>query len=197
MQRYITSCLVFIAILASMTHGVHALTIFDEAVLGDFSNSGLTPTLLPFSPGVNLVRTTTGPSSNGDRDDYFQIDLSGMSLQSIVVQAYTPGPGNISTLLENCDQLANTCNQTGTGGQVTVTIGDIGTDVMPGLMQAIGLTDFFRIGENRGPASMELAFTTTLPPAPVPEPGTWLLLGTGLAGCFCYNWRRRQESTPA
>jgi hypothetical protein len=28
--------------------------------------------------------------------------------------------------------------------------------------------------------------------APVPEPGTWLLMGTGLAGLLGYGWRRRK-----
>lgn len=194
MRHYIMRFLVIIAVLASMTHAAQALTIFDEATLGDFSDSGLAPTLLSLAPGVNIVRTTTGPSAS-DHDDYFQIDLASMTLLSIVVQGYIPGPGNASTLLENCNHLSPSCTQTGPGGQVSVTIADIARDVMPDLVQGIGLTDYFRIGESRGPAALELAFTTTTPLTPTPEPSTWLLFGTGLMGCISYSWRRRKQAT--
>jgi hypothetical protein len=30
--------------------------------------------------------------------------------------------------------------------------------------------------------------------AAIPEPGTWLLLTTGLAGLLGYDWRRRQRA---
>lgn len=194
MRHYIVRFLVLIAVLASMTHAAQALTIFDEATLGDFSGSGLAPTLLTLDPGVNLVRTTTGPAAS-DRDDYFQIDLAGTTLLSIVVQGYTPGPRNPSTLLENCAHLSSSCTQTGGGGQVAITVGDIARDVMPDLFQGIGLTDYFRIGDSHGPAMLELAFTTSASVTPTPEPGTWLLFGTGLMGCIAYSWRRRKQTT--
>ena len=37
------------------------------------------------------------------------------------------------------------------------------------------------------------SFTTAGVPTPTPEPGTWVLMGTGLTGMLGYGWRRKQR----
>jgi hypothetical protein len=46
---------------------------------------------------------------------------------------------------------------------------------------------FAGVGIGDGSISIELLTST----APVPEPGTWLLMVTGLVGLLGYGWRRR------
>lgn len=53
-----------------------------------------------------------------------------------------------------------------------------------------------RISINQSAASLSEAITLNSvgdPLNPVPEPGTWALLVTGIAGLFGYSWRRRQR----
>lgn len=52
-----------------------------------------------------------------------------------------------------------------------------------------GFSSFDVLGE-------DLAFAATFRTAVVPEPGTWLLLGTGLMGLGVIARRRRWESEP-
>jgi hypothetical protein len=136
---------------------------------------------------------TTGPSAS-DRNDYFQIDRAGMTLLSIVFQDYSPGLKNSSTRLENCNQPANSCAGKGLPNPIMITTEDIARDVLPDLLQGSGLTDYFRIEENRGPAAMEIAFVTATPITPTPEPNTWLLFSTGIVGWFGYSLRRWKQS---
>jgi hypothetical protein len=48
-------------------------------------------------------------------------------------------------------------------------------------------------GRIRGDADT-LAFDRPLYTIPIPEPSTWLLLATGLAGLLSYGWRQRKKA---
>jgi len=68
---------------------IYAASVYNEAVSGDLSNSGLTPTALSFSSGSNQVSGTTGNSNGFDRD-YFTFTVpSGNQLTSIIESAGT------------------------------------------------------------------------------------------------------------
>src|SRR4051794_5161353 len=72
-------------------------TSYNEAINGDFSNTGTTPTILSFSPGENIVRGSTGSTLGGaattDRD-YFTFTVPAtLTLESLVLNNITLGSG--------------------------------------------------------------------------------------------------------
>lgn len=76
-------------------------------------------------------------------------------------------------------------NGTGTGffgsGEVH------GTIRLPGVYSSITFTDSSEFWHGLTVGAMGL------PSSPVPEPSTWLLMGTGLLGLLGYGWRRRKQ----
>src|SRR5947209_6118320 len=88
-------------VVAALTLGplstAYAASTYSEAIAGDLSNSGLTPTVLSFTAGSNQVSGTTGRGSNGIDRDYFTFTVpSGNQLTSILELAGTSVGGAIS-----------------------------------------------------------------------------------------------------
>jgi hypothetical protein len=174
----------------------HGDTVYNESVSGDLSNSGLTPTVLIVSPGLNDVFGTTGKSAAGVIDrDYFTFTVpQGMDLTAITV---LPGTQTLGALGESFIGMES-------GPQVTVSTAatdatgllgwdhygtdDIGVNILP-LMGTAGLgstgftgwlppgTYSFWVQEaSVGTVQYGLEFTVA-----TPEPSTWVMLFTGLA----------------
>src|SRR5262245_32885654 len=72
-------------------------TLWDEAVSGDFSNSGLTPTSLTFGLGNNTILGMTGNPGSGIDRDYFSFTVpAGTALTSVFVLNNTSVSGSSS-----------------------------------------------------------------------------------------------------
>ena len=187
----------------------HGDTLYNESVSGDLSNSGLTPTLLTVSLGLDDLFGTTGKSAAGVIDrDYFTFTVpQGQYLTAITV---LPGTQTLGALGESFIGIES-------GPQVTVSTaatdatgllgwfhygsGDIGVDILP-LMGTSGLgstgfaaplpsgTYSFWLQEaSVGTVNYGLEFTVA-----TPEPACWTMLLTGMAAVVGKTARRAARS---
>jgi hypothetical protein len=188
----------------------HGDTIYNESVSGDLSNSGLTPTLLTVSLGLNDLFGATGKNATTgiiDRD-YFTFTVpQGEYLMAITV---LPGTQTLGTLgdsfigIESGPQVGVSTaatDATGLLGWFHYNTGDIGEDILP-LMGTSGLgstgftaplpagTYSFWVQEaSVGTVPYGLEFTVA-----TPEPATWTMLLTGMAALVGKTARRAARS---
>jgi len=93
-----SSAIIALAFLALALPSTRAQIVYDEAVNGDFSNSGLTPTLITLHAGSNQIFGTTGRVTATDRD-YFTFTIpSGFALTKLVELPGTSALGLVSFL---------------------------------------------------------------------------------------------------
>jgi len=186
----------------------HGDTIYNESISGDLSNSGLAPTLLTVSLGLNDLFGTTGKTGTVIDRDYFTFTVpEGLELTAITV---LPGPETLGTLGESFIGIES-------GPQVTVLTsattaagllgwyhyddtGDIGVNILPLIgTSGLGSTGFtgplpsgtysFWVQEaSAGTVPYGLEFTVA------PEPASWTMLLTGMTALVGKTARRAARS---
>ncbi len=187
----------------------HGDTIYNESVSGDLSNSGLAPTQLTVSLGLNDLFGTTGKSAATatiDRD-YFTFTVP----QSLYLTAITvlPGTQTLGTLgdsfigIESGPQVTVSTTATTAAGLLGwehYGTDDIGVNILPLMGTGVGSTGFtgplpagtysFWVQEaSVGTVPYGLEFTVA-----TPEPSTWTMLLTGLAALVGKTSRRAARS---
>lgn len=180
----------------------HADTIYNEASSGDFSNNGLTPTLLSIGAGSNVVLGTTGDSGQGVDRDYFSFTVpTGYVLSSVTLLSNTTISGGSSFIgLQAGPQL--TVAPTGAGaenllGFAHYNSGQIGLDLMsllaPGFPNGAPAGTYSAwVQELGGPVEYGFDFKVT----PVPLPGAAILLVSGFLGAAAARRRKGRFGSP-
>lgn len=175
------------------TSPVLAQVAYNEAISGDFSNSGLTPTLVALTGGSNLIFGTTGRVGATIDRDYFTINVpTGLAFASLVELPGTTIGGTLSFLgLQAGNQVTLPGNAATAAGLLGWTHYDsslIGTDLLP--LMAIPDTGSSGFGIPLGPGSysfwvQELSVGTfnygfNVGLVAVPEPSAYAIAGAAL-----------------
>jgi hypothetical protein len=171
-------------------------TAWDEAVSGDLSNAGTSPTAVTLLPGSNLIRGVTGRSGGVVDRDYFSFTLpEGWQLDTLTVL-----PGTTFVTASDAGFIAVqagpqvTVNPTGGSpegllGWLHYSQNDMGTDIL-GLMGIAfgasgfvtplpaGVYSFWIQNTSTGVSAYNLDFAVSV----VPELPAVALLAAGLAG---------------
>jgi hypothetical protein len=209
MTSHLLRSIVLLASAFLYAAAAHGDTVYNESVSGDLSNSGLTPTLIAVSLGLNDLYGTTGKSAAGVIDrDYFTLAVpQGMELTAITV---LPGTESLGTLgesfigIESGPQVTVSTaatDATGLLGWFHYGVDDIGVNILP-LMGTSGMGSTGFIGPlpsgtysfwvqeaSVGTVPYGLEFTVA-----APEPASWTMLLTGLTALVGKAARRATRS---
>ena len=189
-------CLAVLALGAVGASGAGAAVVWDEAVNGDLSGDGGSPTPLAFPVGTSTVSAT---SVAGDRE-YARFTIPpGLALESVFLRSYTGADGlsfigtqRGSTFTEppGAANPANLLGYTHFGPGA----GNVGADILPAMGSGFG-SQGFTPPLGPGDYSLWMQQTGSIPTGytfdfvVTPEPSTAALAGLAAAGLLC---RRRQ-----
>ena len=190
---------------ATLFATAHAGVIYNEAISGDLSGSGLTPTILTVALGSNQLLGTTGNTGVADRD-YFTFTVpGGAQLTGITVLPGTTS-GNISFLgMQAGNQVTlptNTPTAAGLLGWRHYSPADINTDILPlmavpasgssGFTVPLGSGSYAFWLQDTSPGTFTYGFDFAVA-APEPESYTTVVPALG-ALLFILGRRRRTRS---
>jgi hypothetical protein len=176
-----------LTLILTVAASARAAVIYDEAMSGDFSNSGLTPTVLSVAGGSNQIFGSTGSVGGIDRDYWTFAIPDGLQLTSIVVLPGTVARGVVSFIgMQAGTQVTlptNTSTATGLLGWYHYGVSDIDSDILGAMsVPSLGSSGFARpLGagnlafwvQDFNVGLSPYGFDFQLEPVPTPEPGTW------------------------
>jgi len=180
--------------------------VHDEAVSGDLSDSGPSPTPLGvFGAGVNTIQGSLGGlgagggggASNGNDADIFTFTLgAGQTITSISTTRSDSAQGflgyantsSISAVTDNGSLAAAVTSGTLFGTEIVSGAGGLGGNGLAAIPSTLGAGDHtFFLQETVTPVDFSISFTVA---QAVPEPSSAALLG-GLAMCGFIRRRRK------
>jgi hypothetical protein len=169
----------------ALTSSLASADVFDESLLGDFSNDRFAPTFLDFQQGTNTVLNTVFNSNNqssGDRDYYTFTLVEGEAIDAVTVISSTNlNDGRDSTTFfgfafGNVFDFDPDAQQgPGLAGFVLTNSFGIGRNVLPdisGGLDLLGPGDYTIWSQQTGPDPTRVQVEFNV----VPTPGTGALL---------------------
>ena len=201
MLRLCSKSLLAIALVVTMFSNAHADTLYSEAVNGELSDSGLSPTVITVAVGSNIIRGTTGGSTAPNTRDYFSIVVpSDLLLVSLIELAGTQA-GNVGFLgLQSGPQVTLLTNTTTAAGLLGwIHYGPTATDIniLPtmgipangssGFAPPLGPGSYTFWLQDSSPGTFQYGFDLVLK---VPEPSAAALMFAGLFALWTVLRRR-------
>lgn len=171
-----------------------AATIYDEAIMPDLSNSGLSPTALTVAVGSNQIFGNTGRGTNATDRDYFTFTLrAATALAGIKVLPGTQSGGLVSFIgLQSGGQITVSTAATDAAGLLGwwhYSPADINTDILPEMAVPNAGSSGFTVPLGPGTYSVwiqdfnngPLNYGFDLQVVQTPEPSTVALMIGGLS----------------
>jgi hypothetical protein len=192
--RYLTR-LALSALSCGVFSSAQGAVVYDESIDGNFSNSGLSPTVVHVGLGSNVISGSTGFGAGGIDRDYFSITVpSGAALSSLTVLPGTVVGGDVSFIgVQVGPQVTvatDASTATGLLGWMHYGEGNVNRDILPRIGTGQGAAGFtgplgsgtysFWVQDfDNAPVTYDFDLTLTAAVA-VPEPKMSAALAVGL-----------------